>query len=201
MRIVGGRFGGRHLRVPIGKGTRPTAERVREAIASVLSARDAIDDARVLELYAGSGALGFELLSRGAAHVVFVEKDPAMAAAIKGAASELRVDDEVTVLRADLSKERAQEDILARGPYSLVLADPPYRDAQQAVLMLAALAERGLLSEGALLLLETSAKQAPSLPLGFTLLSHYRYGDTAVALFVLLAREPARFDTHGGDQR
>jgi 16S rRNA (guanine966-N2)-methyltransferase len=183
MRIVGGRFGGRHLRVPIGKGTRPTAERVREAIASVLGAREAIEGARVLELYAGTGALGFELLSRGAGHVTFVEKDPLMAAAIKAAASELAVDQLVTLLRADLGKERAQADILTRGPYSLVLADPPYRDADGAILLLAQLTARGLLSEGALLLLETSAKQAPSLPESFTLLSHYRYGDTAVALF------------------
>jgi 16S rRNA (guanine966-N2)-methyltransferase len=191
MRIVGGRFGGRHLRVPIGKGTRPTAERVREAIASVLAAREAIEDARVLELYAGTGALGFELLSRGASHVTFVEKDPAMAAAIKAAASELAVDELVTLLRADLGKERTQADILARGPYSLVLADPPYRDADGAALLLAQLTERGLLSEGALLLLETSAKRAPSLPESFTLLSHYRYGDTAVALFCSRAQERA----------
>jgi 16S rRNA (guanine966-N2)-methyltransferase len=183
MRIVGGRFGGRHLRVPVGKGTRPTAERVREAIASLLSARDAIEGASVLELYAGTGALGFELLSRGAAHVVFVEKDGAMAHAIKAAGDELAVSDQLTVLRADASKERAQADVLARGPYSLVVADPPYRDAATALALLAALSERGLLSEGALLLLETSAKQVPSLPAAFTLLSHYRYGDTAVALF------------------
>ncbi len=190
MRIVGGRFGGRHLRVPIGKGTRPTAERVREAMASVLSARDAIAGARVLELYAGTGALGFELLSRGAEHVVFVERDGAMAGAIKAAGDELGAASELTVLRADVSKERGQEQILALGPYSLVLADPPYRDADAALAAIASLAERSLLSEGALLLLETSAKRAPSLPLAFTLLSQYRYGDTAVALF-----------TCGGDQR
>jgi 16S rRNA (guanine966-N2)-methyltransferase len=183
MRIVGGRFGGRQLRIPVGKGTRPTAERVREAIASLLQARDAIEGARVLELYAGTGAVGFELLSRGAAHVVFVEKDPAMAAAIKAASVELSVTEQVTLLRADVAKQRTQEDLLARGPYALVVADPPYRDADDAIELLAELSERGLLSEGALLLLETSAKQVPSLPESFTLLSHYRYGDTAVALF------------------
>jgi 16S rRNA (guanine966-N2)-methyltransferase len=201
MRIVGGRFGGRHVRVPVGKGTRPTAERVREAIASVLAARGAIEEARVLELYAGTGALGFELLSRGAAHVVFVEKDGSMASAIQGVASELGLVDEVTVLRADVTKERAQSDVLARGPYSLVLADPPYRDAEAALLRIAELAERGLLSEDALLLLETSAKQAPSLPVSFTLLSHYRYGDTAVALFCSRAEARASTITRGGDQQ
>lgn len=190
MRIVGGRFGGRHLRVPIGKGTRPTAERVREAIASLLAARDAIAGARVLELYAGTGALGLELLSRGAEHVVFVERDAAMAAAIKAAGELLGAASELRVLRGDVGKERSQEQILALGPYSLVVADPPYRDAEAALGVLASLADRSLLSEGALLLLETSAKRAPGLPPGFTLVSHYRYGDTAVALF-----------TRGGDQR
>ena len=167
----------------IGKGTRPTAERVREAIASLLDARGAIAGARVLDLYAGTGALGLELLSRGAAHVVFVEKDPVMAGVIKAAASELGVTAEVSVLRADLTRERSQAEVLAHGPYSLVVADPPYRDADNAVLLLDALGQRGLLSEEALLLLETSAKQAPSLPVSFALMSHYRYGDTAVALF------------------
>lgn len=190
MRIVGGRFGGRHLRVPIAKGTRPTAERVREAIASLLSARDAIAGARVLELYAGTGALGFELLSRGAEHVVYVERDGTMAAAIQAAGDELDASSALTVLRADVTKERSQEQILARGPYSLVLADPPYADTDAALAAMAAMAERSLLSDGALLLLETSAKRVPSLPLAFTLLSHYRYGDTAVALF-----------TRGGDER
>lgn len=183
MRIVGGRFGGRQLQVPVGKGTRPTSERVREAIASVLDARAGIAGARVLELYAGTGALGFEVLSRGAEHVVFVEKDPVMAAAIKAAASELGVTDAITLLRADLSRERTQTELLAHGPYALVLADPPYRAADDAVRLLTELSGRGLLSEGALLLLETSAKQVPSLPESFTLLSQYRYGDTAVALF------------------
>lgn len=201
MRIVGGRFGGRHLKVAIGKGTRPTAERVREAIASVLSARDAIEGARVLELYAGTGALGFELLSRGAQELVFVEKDAAMAGVIKAAAKELGVLESVTVLRADLARQRAQDEILTRGPYSLVIADPPYRDAADALLLLERLSGRGLLSEDALLLLETSAKQAPSLPPVFTLLSHYRYGDSAVALFCSRAELRAPTFPLGGDER
>lgn len=183
MRIVGGKYGGRHLPGPKGATTRPTSERVREAIASLLDARHAIRGARVLELYAGTGALGFEMLSRGASHVLFVEREPAMAAALRASATELGAEAETAVLRADVEKPKTQADILQRGPFSLVLADPPYRDAQRAMDALATLCGHGLVADGALLLLETSAKEVPALPDGFTALSKYRYGDTAVALF------------------
>lgn len=183
MRIVGGKLGGRRLSTPIGKGTRPTAERVREAIASLLDARDAIAGSSVLDLYAGTGALGFEMLSRGAERLVFVEKDGAMASFLKRSAAELGVAAQVSVLRVDATRPNGHKEILARGPYSLVLADPPYRDAAAAAEVLASLAEHGLLADGALLLLETSAKGVPALPDSFDALSEYRYGDTAVALF------------------
>jgi len=183
MRIVGGRFGGRTLKGPKGTATRPTAERVREAIASALDARGGIAGARVLELYAGTGALGFEMLSRGAEHVVFVERDPAMAGALTEAATTLGVAADVKVLRADVARERTQVEVLERGPYTLVLADPPYRDAAAAVSLIAELCRRGLVATDALLLLETSAKDVPTLPAEFEALAHYRYGDTAVALF------------------
>jgi 16S rRNA (guanine966-N2)-methyltransferase len=190
MRIVGGRFGGRTLKGPKGSVTRPTAERVREAIASALDARGAIEDAVVLELYAGTGALGFEMLSRGARSVVFVERDAGMAAALSVATQELGVAQEVTVVRGDVARERTQAELLRRGPYSLVLADPPYRDAAAALEHIEALCARGLLATDALLLLETSAKDVPTLPAHFEALAHYRYGDTAVALF-----------TRGGEAR
>jgi|SRR5688500_7783217 16S rRNA (guanine966-N2)-methyltransferase len=190
MRIVGGRLGGRRLRTPIGSATRPTAERVREAVASLLEARGAIAAGRVLELYAGTGALGFEMLSRGAERVVFVERDGAMAGFLKESARELDVASQVEVLRLDAVRPKAQREIVARGPFSLVLADPPYREAQAAAQAMQAMAEDGLLADGALLLLETSAKSVPALPASFALLSQYRYGDTAVALFA-----------RGGDQR
>lgn len=183
MRIVGGKLGGRRLSVAIGKGTRPTSERVREAIASLLDARGAIRDARVLDLYAGTGALGFEMLSRGAERLTFVERDGAMASFLKQSAAALGVTDQVSVLRVDATRAGGHKEILARGPYSLVLADPPYKDAEAAALAIAKLAEHGFLAEGALLLLETSAKSVPALSRGFVVLSEYRYGDTAVALF------------------
>jgi 16S rRNA (guanine966-N2)-methyltransferase len=187
MRIVGGKYGGLRLKSPPGDVTRPTAERVREAIASALEARDAIEGRRVLDLYAGTGALGFEVLSRGAAHVTFVEKDARVSQALSASAAALKATADVTVLRDDVTKERAQTAILAHGPFSLVLADPPYREVDRAVQALASLCARGLLADEAVLLLEHGAKGAPELPAEFVIVNRYRYGDTAVALF-----------THGG---
>jgi 16S rRNA (guanine966-N2)-methyltransferase len=184
MRIVGGRLGGRRLKPPPGNVTRPTAERVREALASALEARDAIVGQRALDLYAGTGALGFEMLSRGAAGVVFVESDARVAAALTQSARELGVSSEVEVLRADVGKPAAQAAIVQRGPFGLVLADPPYRDVERAIASLAGLVEAGLLADDAVLLLEHSSKGTLSLPPPFEVVSNYRYGDTAVTLFV-----------------
>lgn len=183
MRIVGGRLGGRRIAPPPGDVTRPTSERVREAVASALSARDAIEGARVLDLYAGTGALGFEMLSRGAERAVFVERDAKVAEHIRKAARELDVEGAAHVIRDDLAKPRAHGAILAQGPYDLVLADPPYRDVARAIEALLLLCQGGLLAEGAVLLLEHAAKTPVSFPPEFVVLSSYRYGDTAVVLF------------------
>jgi 16S rRNA (guanine966-N2)-methyltransferase len=201
MRIVGGRLGGRRLRTPIGQATRPTAERVREAIASLLDARGAIEGAHVLELYAGTGALGFELLSRGAAQVVFVERDGSMAGHLKQCAGELDLAAQTRVLRLDATRPKAQAEIVSHGPFSLVIADPPYREAGHAAAALEAMAGRGLLADAALLLLETSARSIPDLPARFALLSEYRYGDTAVALFCAREEQRAPALQRGDEQR
>ena len=184
MRIVGGRLGGRRLKSPPGNVTRPTSDRVREALASALEARDAIDGRRVLDLFAGTGALGLEMLSRGATHVVFVENDARVSRALEDSARELGVSAEVEVLRADAYKPAAQANILSRGPYGLVLADPPYRDVPRAALALAALVRGGLLADDAVLLLEHPSKGTLELPPPLEVVGNYRYGDTAVTLLV-----------------
>ena len=121
MRIVAGQFGGRRLVLPKNERVRPTADRVREAWMSILGA--AILDARVLDLFAGSGALGLEALSRGAAHVTFVELHPASLEALERNIAALGVADQVTVYRGDAMRyvERAEE-----RAFDVVLADPPY---------------------------------------------------------------------------
>ena len=183
VRIVGGTLGGRRLRAPPGQATRPTSERAREGIASALASRGAVEGARVVDLYAGSGALGFEMLSRGAAHAVFVERDPRVVRLLRESAEELGVRDRVEVLGEDVTRERGRAAILQRGPFSLVLADPPYADVQAAVDAITALTAHGMLASDACLLLEHGAKGAPVLPSTFEVLSRYRYGDTAVVLF------------------
>lgn len=183
IRIVGGTLGGRRLSAPPGDGTRPTSERVREAIASALASRGVIEGARVVDLYAGSGALGFEMLSRGAEHVVFVERDPRVARLIRDNAQQLGVQTNVDVLVEDVTRSKGQAAIVARGPFALVLADPPYRDVQAATQAIAALCAHGALATDANILLEHGTKGTPILPSDFHVISNYRYGDTAVILF------------------
>jgi 16S rRNA (guanine966-N2)-methyltransferase len=124
MRIIGGTPGGRRLVAPPGSATRPTSDRVREALFSVLGV--SVQGARVLDLFAGSGALGLEALSRGAAAAVFVDRSPRAAAAIRANLAALRL--EADVRRMDV--RAALRTASARGEaYDLVLIDPPYRRA------------------------------------------------------------------------
>jgi 16S rRNA (guanine966-N2)-methyltransferase len=190
VRIVGGRLSGRRFKGPEGNVTRPTAERVREALASALEARGLIAGARVLDAYAGTGALGFEALSRGAAHVVFVERDPRVATALRRSGESLGLTAEITIVRDDLTRPRTQREVLSRGPFDLVLSDPPYADVERAVEALQALCRAGLLAPGGVLLLEHAAKVTPRLPDEFIELSSYRYGDTAVVLLSPESQEP-----------
>jgi 16S rRNA (guanine966-N2)-methyltransferase len=123
MRVVAGSAKGRTLVAPEGSRTRPTSDRVREAIFNALySLGDAAGDARVLDLYAGSGALGIEALSRGARHATFVDRDRGAIGAISQNVHVAGVDDRSDVVRADAL------DWLGRAPgeYDLVLCDPPY---------------------------------------------------------------------------
>ena len=129
MRIVGGRLSGRRFGAPGGRGTRPTSDRVREALGSALEARGAFDGARVLDLFAGTGALSFEALSRGAATAVLVDRDPGAIRQIKRSASQLGLAEDVRALRLDLLPDPETE--LRKlpttvGGFDLVLVDAPY---------------------------------------------------------------------------
>jgi 16S rRNA (guanine966-N2)-methyltransferase len=121
VRIVAGRFGGRRLVMPQDARVRPTADRVREAWMSILG--DALTGARVLDLFAGSGALGLEALSRGAASVTFVELNPASLRALDQNITALGAQDAVTVHRGDAMRYAER---LPEGAFDIVLADPPY---------------------------------------------------------------------------
>jgi 16S rRNA (guanine966-N2)-methyltransferase len=121
LRIIAGEFKGRRLKTPTGRGVRPTSDRVREAWFSIL--QQSIPGAKVLDLFAGSGALGFEALSRGAASVEFVESHNASVTVIRENAMTLDVAERVTIHRSDAMRFAER---LVAGQYDVAFADPPY---------------------------------------------------------------------------
>lgn len=127
LRIIAGEFKGRRLKAPAGRTVRPTGDRVKEAWFSIL--QQSIPDARVLDLFAGSGALGLEALSRGAAQVDFVEQHKASLAVIRDNVAALQVEPRVTIHRSDAMRFAAR---LPAGSYDVAFADPPYASSDAA---------------------------------------------------------------------
>lgn len=178
-RIVGGRWRGRRLTTPPGETTRPTSEKVRGAIANALAATGGLDGAAVLDLYAGSGAMGLELASRGAARVVLVERDRAAQAAIRANIDALDADAAaVTLVPGDAAA-------FARAPgdtFDIVVADPPYGQPRQALReVLADLHAAGRLRPGADLVIEVPSRGGEvDWPEPLLSVRARRYGDTLV---------------------
>ena len=180
-RIIAGFAGSLALKVP-GRGTRPTSDRVREAIFSALDARGVIVGARVLDLYAGSGALGLEAASRGAASVTLVERAPAAAAACRtNAATLMRNAPKESAPRIQVAAQSVQSFLAsAPGSWDIVFADPPY-DLPSAELTTVLTALSGRLAPDATVLLERSSRSsAPAWPEGITGGRHKAYGDTTL---------------------
>lgn len=175
-RIIAGTAGGRELRTPPGRGTRPTSDRVREALFSALQARDALAGARVMDLYAGSGALGLESASRGAADVTLVESDRSAAAVIRDNAGRLGL--KATVLATTVSSALAGT---AR-ELDLVFLDPPYDLTEKALAAdLGTLVARGWLAQDALVVVERSKRSAePTWPEGLEPERVKKYGETVI---------------------
>lgn len=173
-RIVAGSAGGRRLAVPPGEKTRPTSDRAREALFATLGTLLDLDGARVLDLYAGSGALGLEAVSRGAAHALLVDADARAAATARDNARTLGLADRVTVRRDKV--ERALAD--APTGHDLVFADPPYALADDAVAQVLALLAAGWLAPGAVLAVERPSRgPGPRWPGGVEALKERRYGE------------------------
>jgi len=183
MRIVAGQLRGRQLATPAGGATRPTAARAREALFAILSD---VSGERVLDLYAGSGALGLEALSRGAERLVLVESNKAAQQAIRGNLLSLGVEAHATLL--PLRAEASLKALERFGPFSLVFADPPWADAQAALTFLEKLAGSSLLTPAARLVLEHAARTPPVLPPAARLrdVDTRRWGDTAVTIFEVI---------------
>src|SRR5947209_13899537 len=181
MRVVGGRLGGRTLLGPASRAIRPTSDRLREALFDILGARypDRLDGARVLDLSAGSGALGVEALSRGAAFALFVDNAAEARALLRGNVEALALGGVTRIWRADATK-------LGRAPagprFDLAFLDPPYAQ-NLAGPALAALVSGDWLAPDALALVEESAKAEIAAPPGLALAQERVYGDTRLALF------------------
>jgi 16S rRNA (guanine(966)-N(2))-methyltransferase RsmD len=174
MRVIAGRYGGRTLQAPPGTDTRPTADRVREALFSILGAR--VELARVLDLFAGSGALGIEALSRGAREATFVDS---AAPAVRAVSSNLEaLGADATVVRADARRFLGGASRSGR-QYDLVFLDPPYRRASALGGDLSG-PLAGVLAPGAVVVAE-SDRRAP-LELDLPLEDERRYGDTLIRI-------------------
>jgi 16S rRNA (guanine966-N2)-methyltransferase len=180
MRVVAGTARGRPLRAPEGRGTRPTSDRVREAIFNILASLGGVEGDTVVDLFAGSGALGIEALSRGAARVVFVDSDPGALRTVRENLDSLGfADAPVTLVRADATRWR-----LPSGT-DVVLVDPPYAFAGW-VDLLEALLDVGV---GGLAVLESGNEL--DLPPGWEDVRTRRYGSTVVQ--VVRPADPAGF--------
>jgi len=181
VRIVGGSFGGRVLRAPAGAQTRPTSEKVREAVFNILgNMLGSIEGDDVLDLFAGSGALGIEALSRGARHATFVDAGKPAIAAVRGNLRELGLEARATVMPGDAVAIAGRH--APNAPWRLVFVDPPYRSdlATRAALALPAAS----LAPGAVIVIEHDRRNAPPDALGSLLRTDQRrYGDTLISFF------------------
>jgi len=182
MRIIAGAFRGTRL-ADVGEGDtaahlRPTSDRVRESLFSMLIHHDVIHGARVLDLFAGTGALGLEALSRGAAHVCFMENGRVGQRLIRDNIAKLEVQGETTVMNNDATTLGAW----IAAPFELVFLDPPYGKGM-GQLALAGARDRGWLSPRAMIVWEESTAMNP--PEGFERIDKRKYGDTHVTLLRL----------------
>jgi 16S rRNA (guanine966-N2)-methyltransferase len=176
MRVIAGSLRGRQLRAPTGTSTRPTSDRVREAVFSMLGD---VEGARVLDLFAGSGALGIEALSRGAAGAVFVERDAHAARVLQGNLDALSLAGDTVELRRRDVRAALQSARAGKETYDLVFIDPPYRQAHEWATLLSTILP-ALLHPGARVVVESDRRNplevegAPE--------RHRRYGDTSITI-------------------
>jgi 16S rRNA (guanine966-N2)-methyltransferase len=190
MRIVGGRFKGLHLAAPEGNATRPTSDRVRESVFNILShgiPGFTLEDARVLDLFAGTGALGFEALSRGARWCHFVEEQAAARGIIRANADKLGVIGQCKIWRRDAA------DLGPCAPlakFDLAFADPPYGKGLGEK-SLRSLITGDWLNQDAVVVLEENGNAAVPAIAGLELADERSYGETAVRFFTFIGSPPS----------
>lgn len=192
MRIIAGEFRGHRITAPKGTSTRPTTDRVRESLFSTLVslAGPRLGEGPVLDAFAGSGALGLEAISRGAARVTLVERDRKALQALRANIAALRVESRSRVVEGDVFSLAGR---LTGGPFALILLDPPYTlDPGRIASWLTTIAVAGKVSDGALITWEHAAEGDTTWPSGYTPIAKKRYGTTAIDF--------ARYEREAGDQ-
>src|SRR5579872_4234504 len=194
MRLSGGERSGHKLAAPRGRRTRPTSSKVREALFAVLGKR--VEGARVLDLFAGTGALGFEAMSRGAGSVVFVDNDAAAVMSIRRNAVRL-LDDPAVWRIMPMTANRALRTL--RGNFDIVLVDPPY--ARGATEELTLMMQRGLLADRGVVVWEHPSKATANLPVSMRIVKEAAYGDTALTFAVVRGDGRASFDQREQETR
>lgn len=176
VRVIAGEFGGRKIETPDGKRTHPMAERVKNAMFNSLG--DAVHGARVLDAFAGSGAVGIEALSRGASHVTFVERDRIAQKVIAENIELLGIEDRTKLIKASVAAWASTFD---GDLFDLIFVDPPYHDPQFSTAMQIS----GLLKPGALMVLSRPGRsESPTKP-GVVVVDNRSYGDAALTYFRL----------------
>jgi 16S rRNA (guanine966-N2)-methyltransferase len=177
VRVIAGRYKGRHLKAPSWEGLRPTSDKLRETLFNILAPR--IAGARVLDGFAGTGALGIEALSRGAAHVTFVEKDRRAAALIRTNLAACGIEADYNIEQAEVIAALRQD----AAAFDLILLDPPY-DLHPISPTLEAAAAR-LCADG-LLVLERSTRREPDVPATLTRVRDVKSGDSTLTFFEIV---------------
>ena len=180
MRIVGGRFGGRSLKGPASQAIRPTSDRLRESIFNILAHgyEDAVDGARVVDLFAGTGALGLEAISRGAKFALFVDEGAEARALLRENVLNLGLGGQTRIFRRDATK---LGDAPAGDKFTLAFLDPPYGKGL-APRAMKALVDGGWLAAGALVVVEEEAPESIEFPAQIEQLDRRAYGDTQIVI-------------------
>ncbi|GER08261.1 DNA methyltransferase [Iodidimonas muriae] len=177
MRVIAGQFRGRRLRAPDDRAVRPTSDRLRETLFNILShsQQPSLVGAHMVDLFAGTGAVGIEALSRGARHVTFVEKAPKSLSLLKSNLATMKAEDKAIVLAKDATKLPAPA--LEHGPVEIAFLDPPYHKGL-ADLALSSLRDKGWLAPNALVVAETARDETLSLSEGFGLFDQRQMADS-----------------------
>jgi len=184
MRIIGGKHRGRPLRAPLdkmGKDVRPTSDRAREAVFNIIEHGidwPGLKDTNVIDIFAGTGAYGLEALSRGAAHVTFIDNDHDALGLVRKNAGALGEGRNITPLRLDAAR-LPPPPLAAKAPCGIVFCDPPYNAALSTPALLG-LANKGWIGEGSICVVEVAAKEAFEAPPGFVVLDDRAYGAARV---------------------